>query len=230
MLLYLFKEVHVLPVQAKDQLLEEVEKCIVLLKGGELEVLIKECLKNGLPALEILNAMARGMEEVGKKYEAQEYFLSELIFSGEIFKKGMMLLEPYLKRESEGEAKSVVVVGTVMNDLHDIGKNIFVTLLTAAGFKVVDLGVDVPPEKFVEAVKENNAKIVGVSALLTSTAPGIRDIVKLLEKAGLRRKVKVIVGGAALTQEMARELGADAYAETAVKGVDICKKWVAESI
>jgi len=217
-----------LSIPAKDQLLKEVERCIVLLKGGELEELIGACLKNGLPALEILSAMAKGMEEVGKKYEAQEYFLSELIFSGEIFKKGMKLLEPYLKCESKEETSCVVVVGTVMNDLHDIGKNIFITLLMAAGFKVVDLGVDVPPEKFVEAVKENNAKIVGISALLTSTAPGIRDIIKMLEKEDLRGKVKVIVGGAALTHEMAKELGADAYAETAVRGVDICKKWMME--
>ncbi|MEM1658853.1 MAG: cobalamin-dependent protein [Candidatus Jordarchaeales archaeon] len=214
----------------REHLLREVERCIVMLNGGELETLINKCLERGLSALEILDAMARGMEEVGRKYEAQEYFLSELIFSGEIFKKGMKLLEPYLKGESVGETRGVVVVGTVMNDLHDIGKNIFITLLLAAGFKVVDLGVDVPPEKFVEAVKENDASIVGISALLTSTAPGIREVVKLLEKEGLREKVKVIVGGAALTHEMAKELGADAYAETAVKGVEICKKWAAGSV
>lgn len=214
----------------REHLLREVERCIVTLNGGELETLISKCLEHGLSALEILDAMARGMEEVGRKYESQEYFLSELIFSGEIFKRGMKLLEPYLKGGSVGGTKGVVVVGTVMNDLHDIGKNIFITLLLAAGFKVIDLGVDVPPEKFVEAVRENNASIVGISALLTSTAPGIRDVVKLLEKEGLREKVKVIVGGAALTHEMAKELGADAYAETAVKGVEICKKWVAGSV
>lgn len=214
-----------MPAPSKGQLLKEVERCIVLLNGGELEELINKCLECGLSALEILNSMAKGMEEVGRKYEAQEYFLSELIFSGEIFKRGMKILEPYLKSGSARETGSVVVLGTVMNDLHDIGKNIFATLLMAAGFRVVDLGVDVPPEKFVEAVRENNAEIVGISALLTSTAPGIRDVIKMLEKADLRRRVKVIVGGAALSHEMAKELGADAYAETAVKGVEICKRW-----
>ncbi len=216
-------------LKEKERFLKEIERCIVLLKGGELEELVEKALEVGIPAIEILNSMARGMEEVGKKYESQEYFLSELIFSGEVFKRGMRIIEPHLKSYFEGKSKGVVVVGTVVNDLHDIGKNIFATLLTAAGFKVIDLGVDVPPEKFVIAVRENNASIIGVSALLTSTVLGIRDIVKMLEKEGLREKVKIIVGGAALTHEMAKELGADAYAETAVEGVEICKKWVLKS-
>ncbi|MHA1712272.1 MAG: cobalamin B12-binding domain-containing protein [Candidatus Freyarchaeota archaeon] len=209
----------------KGKLLEKIRDCIVLLNGGELEELIREALTEGIPPLEVLNAMSAGMDEVGKKYESQEYFLSELIFSGEIFKKGMALLEPHLKG-GNSPPRGVVVVGTIANDLHDIGKNIFLTLLMAAGFKVVDLGVDVPPEKFVEAIKENHAEILGISALLTATAPGIREVIRLLEENNLRGRVKVIVGGAALTREMAEEFGADAYAKTAVEGVEICKRWV----
>jgi 5-methyltetrahydrofolate--homocysteine methyltransferase len=167
------------------------------------------------------------MEVVGEKYERNEYFLAELIMAGETMKEGMKTLEPHLKA---GELKRVgkVVIGTVRGDLHDIGKNIVATLLSAAGFDVIDLGVDVPPEKFVEAVKENSPDIVGMSALLTTTMVEMEDIIKELKKAGLRDKVKVIIGGAPITREYAEKIGADAAARDAVEGVNICKSWMAK--
>jgi methylmalonyl-CoA mutase cobalamin-binding domain/chain len=117
-------------------------------------------------------------------------------------------------------------VGTVRGDLHDIGKNIVATLLGAAGFDVIDLGVDVTPEQFVEAVRTQKPKIIGMSALLTVTMPEMENVVKELKKAGLKNQVKIIVGGAPLTEDYAKKIGADAYAPNAVAGVNICKKWV----
>ncbi|RLI45893.1 cobalamin-binding protein [Candidatus Bathyarchaeota archaeon] len=186
----------------------------------------REAVDASIPVYKaITDGMAKGMEIVGKKYEDGEYFLAELIMAGETMKEGMKVLEPYLKgREVKKIGK--VVIGTVRGDLHDIGKNIVVTLLSAAGFEVIDLGVDVPPEKFVDAVKKNNPDIVGMSALLTTTMTEMENVIKALKEAGLRDKVKIIIGGAPITQEYAEKIGADAAASDAVEGVNICKEWV----
>ena len=205
-----------------------IRDAIVNLDIDNIGRLCEEAVRAGVPAYEVvMEGMARGMEVVGEKYERNEYFLAELIMAGETMKEGMKVLEPYLKA---GELKKIgkVVIGTVRGDLHDIGKNIVATLLSAAGFDVIDLGVDVPPEKFVEAVKENSPDIVGMSALLTTTMVEMEDIIKELKKAGLRDKVKVIIGGAPITREYAEKIGADAAARDAVEGVNICKSWMAK--
>lgn len=211
----------------KEEVLSKIRDAIINLDIDNIGRLCEEAVKAGVPAYEIvMNAMAKGMEVVGEKYERNEYFLAELIMAGETMKEGMKVLEPYLKT---GELKKIgkVVIGTVRGDLHDIGKNIVVTLLNAAGFEVIDLGVDVPPEKFVEAVKENSPDIVGMSALLTTTMIEMEEVIKALKEAGLRNKVKIIIGGAPITEEFARKIGADAAARDAVEGVNICKSWVA---
>jgi len=211
----------------KEETLSRIRDAIVNLDIDNIGRLCEEAVKAGVPAYEVvMDGMAKGMEIVGEKYERNEYFLAELIMAGETMKEGMKVLEPYLKA---GELKKIgkVVIGTVRGDLHDIGKNIVATLLSAAGFEVVDLGVDVPPEKFVEAVKENNPDIVGMSALLTTTMVEMEEIIKALKEAGLRDKVKVIIGGAPITEEFAKKIGADAAAKDAVEGVNICKSWVA---
>jgi len=208
--------------------LGRIRDAIVNLDIDNIGRLCEEAVRAGVPAYEVvMEGMARGMEVVGEKYERNEYFLAELIMAGETMKEGMKVLEPYLKA---GELKKIgkVVIGTVRGDLHDIGKNIVATLLSAAGFDVIDLGVDVPPEKFVEAVKENSPDIVGMSALLTTTMVEMEDIIKELKKAGLRDKVKVIIGGAPITREYAEKIGADAAARDAVEGVNICKSWMAK--
>ncbi|MCD6529004.1 corrinoid protein [Candidatus Bathyarchaeota archaeon] len=185
----------------------------------------KDAVESGIPPYRaVIDGMAKGMEIVGQKYEANEYFLAELIMAGETMKEGMKILEPHLKA-GDVKATGRVVVGTVKGDLHDIGKNIVVTLLKAAGFDVIDLGIDVPAEKFVEAVKNNSPDIVAMSALLTTTMTEMENIIKELEKAGLRDKVKVIIGGAPITPDYARKIGADAAAKDAVEGVKICKEW-----
>ena len=185
----------------------------------------KDAVESGIPPYRaVIDGMAKGMEIVGQKYEANEYFLAELIMAGETMKEGMKILEPHLKA-GDVKATGRVVIGTVKGDLHDIGKNIVVTLLKAAGFDVIDLGIDVPAEKFVEAVKNNSPDIVAMSALLTTTMTEMENIIKELEKAGLRDKVKVIIGGAPITPDYARKIGADAAAKDAVEGVKICKEW-----
>lgn len=169
------------------------------------------------------------MEGVGEKYERKEYFLAELIMAGEVAEKGMKVLEPHLKG---GGAKMVgkVIIGTVKGDLHDIGKNIVAMLLSAAGFEIIDLGVDVPPGKFVEAVREYNPDIVGMSALLTTTVAEMENAIKALKEAGLRDRVRVIIGGAPVTREFAEKIGADAAARNAIEGVEICKLWISRRL
>lgn len=186
----------------------------------------EDALVAGIPAYRaVIEGMAKGMEIVGQKYEDGEYFLAELIMAGETMKEGMIVLEPHLKT---GDIKSPgkVVIGTVRGDLHDIGKNVVVTLLKAANFDIVDLGVDITAEQFVEAVKENNPDIVAMSALLTTTMIEMESVVKSLEKAGLRKKVRIIIGGAPITAEYAKRIGADAAARDAVEGVRTCNQWM----
>jgi len=210
----------------KREILEKIKDAIVNLDIEGMQKACKEAIHVGMPAYKaIIDAMAKGMETVGQKYENSEYFLAELIMAGETMKEGMRLLEPYLdccKVETIGK----VVIGTVRGDLHDIGKNVVVMLLSAAGFDVTDLGVDVQPEKFVEAVKKSNPDIVGMSALLTVTMTEMENVIKALKEAKLRDKLKIIIGGAPITQEYAEKIGADAAARHAVEGVAICKLWI----
>jgi len=186
----------------------------------------QDALAAGVPAYKaVIEGMAKGMEVVGQKYEDGEYFLAELIMAGETAKEGMTVLEPHLKA---GDIKSVgkIIIGTVRGDLHDIGKNVVVTLLKAANFDIIDLGVDVAAEQFVEAVKQNNPDIVAMSALLTTTMIEMENVVKNLKKAGLRKNLKIIIGGAPITPEYAKKIGADAAARDAVEGVRTCTDWM----
>ncbi|MCD6445105.1 corrinoid protein [Candidatus Bathyarchaeota archaeon] len=209
-------------------MLARLRDAIVNLDYEGIRDVAKEAIEAGLSPYEaIMEGMAKGMDIVGQKYEQGEYFLAELIMAGETMKEGLSVLEPYMKK---GEMRHIgkVVIGTVEGDLHDIGKNIVITLLTASGFEVVDLGVDVSAEKFVEAVRKHKPDIVAMSALLTTTMVNMEKVVKALEEAGLRDKVKIIVGGAPLTEEFAKQIGADAYGRDAVVGVEICRRWVLE--
>lgn len=213
---------------SSQNILERIKKCIINLdETGAIEN-VKKALKKGISPEEIISkSIAEAMEIVGEKFEKGEYFLFELVVAGEIGKEIVKLLNPYLKAKKVKLKKlGKVVIGTVRGDLHDLGRKIVVMMLEAAGFEVIDLGVDVPPEKFVEAVKQHNANIVAMSALLTVTMPEMKNVIEQLKKAGLRDKVKVIVGGASVTEAYAKSIGADGYGETAVEGVRICKQWV----
>jgi len=211
---------------SKEDLLIKLKDAIVNLDFDGSKRLAQEAVSKGIPPNEIVTkAISSAMEEVGRKFEASEYFLSELIVAGEIGKEISQMLQPYMK-STEVKKIGKAVIGTVKGDLHDIGKNIFGMMLEAAGFEVIDLGADVPPEAFVDAVKNHKPDIVGMSALLTVTMVEMENVIKELEKAGLRDKVKVIIGGAPITEEYAKRIGADGYGKDAVVGVDICKAWV----
>ena len=213
---------------SKENFLEMIRDSIVNLDfDGAREYTLK-ALDNKISPQEIISrSIAEGMDIVGKKFEASEYFLSELIVAGEIGKEITKMLEPYLKG-TEVKKLGKVVIGTVRGDLHDIGKNIVAIMLESAGFEVIDLGADVPPEKFVEAVKKEKPEIVAMSALLTVTMVEMKSVVDALKEAGIRDRVKIIVGGAPVTEEFAKSIGADGYGADAVQGVRICKAWMEE--
>lgn len=188
--------------------------------------LVNDALFQGLPAMKIIEeGIRRGLDCVGKRYENNEYFLSELLYAASVVNDAFELLKPRLKSE-DVKMKGSIVLGTVRGDLHDIGKNIFKMLAEASGFEVYDLGVDVEPEAFVRKLKETGARILGLSALLTTTASEMKNTVDLLIQGGVKSKVKVILGGNAVTKEFAREIGADAAALDAVEGLNICEEWV----
>lgn len=208
--------------------MNELKECVVNFDVDGIRRVCEDALAAGVPPYKLItDGMAKGMDIVGQKYEAGEYFLPELIMAGETMKNGMEVLKPYLK---EGEVKKVgkVVIGTVKGDLHDIGKNIVSTLLSAAGFDVIDLGVDVSADQFIDAVRVHRPHILAMSALLTVTAPNMQDVIRKLKEKGLRGDIKVIVGGAPLTEDYAKKVGADAYAPDAMVGVNICKEWMSK--
>jgi len=186
----------------------------------------REAIKAGVSALKLVNAMSSGMVEVGKLLESRVYFVAEVLVSAEAMSQALEVLKPYLSVEESKKYRGRVILGTVEGDIHDIGKGIVSTLLQTAGFEVYDLGVDVPAEKFIEKIREINPDILGLSSLLTTSLPEIKKIVEKLKAEGLRDKVKVIVGGAAVTKEFAEEAGVDVYCLDAVEGVEICKKYV----
>jgi len=209
--------------------LDDIRESLVGLDMDRVLDLVKKAVEEGYRPIDIVNSLADGMRIIGEGYERGELFLSEIIMASEIFKEAMNILEPLVLKE-EGFLKPIgrVVVGTVEGDLHDIGKNLFIMFLKSMGFDVVDLGVDVSIEKFVDAVKQYKPDIVGMSALLTTTVVNMEKVIKALEEAGLRSYVKVIVGGAAVSREYAIEIGADAGGVDAYEGALICRKWIEE--
>jgi 5-methyltetrahydrofolate--homocysteine methyltransferase len=210
----------------KEKILASLRDAIVNLDIDGAKKSAKDAIAAGMPAyVAVVDGMAKGMEVVGQKYEDGEYFLAELIMAGEVMKEGMSVLDPYLKA---GDIKSAgkVIIGTVRGDLHDIGKNVVITLLKAANYDIVDLGVDISAQAWVDAVKEHKPDIIAMSALLTTTMIEMESVVKKLKKSGLRDSVKIIIGGAPITPEYAKKIGADAAAKDAVEGVRRCNTWV----
>lgn len=190
--------------------------------------LAKKALKMGIdPIKAIEKGLVEGIREVGIKFENKEIFLSELIMAAEAMNRGLRVLEVELKkRKKQRKALGRVMIGTVAGDIHDLGKTIVAAMLTANGFEVIDLGVNVPTQTFVDKVREFQPQILALSALLTATLPAQKEVIKALKKAGLREKIKVIVGGAPVTPEWAKEIGADGYAADAKEAVEIAKKLI----
>jgi trimethylamine corrinoid protein len=213
--------------QMTNSTLEEISKSISDLEGiNEIRKLVEKALKHGCPVSEIIEkGLKKGLDEVGARYERGEYFLSELLYAGEIMTNLFGVLAPHMK-SNELVQKGTILLGTVRGDMHDIGKNIFGMMAQFSGFKVHDLGVDVDPKIFVEETKKISADIVGMSTLLTSTLPEVQIVLDGLKETGIRDKVKVIIGGNAVTKAFAQEVGVDAAALDAIEGLEICKKWV----
>ncbi|MFW9990230.1 MAG: B12-binding domain-containing protein [Candidatus Odinarchaeota archaeon] len=206
---------------------EELMESIVELEEEKVYELVKQLLEEKNDAQEIIDILRKAVEIIGEKFNKKEYFLSELVMAGEIFQQSAKIIEPALKADIVKEkTKGIIVVGTVKGDVHDIGKNIFVTLLKSAGFEVYDLGVDISPEEFVSKVKETNANVVGYSGLLTIALEAMKQTTEALNAAGLRDTLKIIIGGLPADEMWMKEAGADAFTDNAFEGVKIVKSWL----
>jgi 5-methyltetrahydrofolate--homocysteine methyltransferase len=188
--------------------------------------LTQKLLDEGKAAKEILdNGLLPAMAVVGDKFEKGEFFIPEMLMAARAMNAGLDLLKPLLET-SDVEPVARVVMGTVKGDIHDIGKNLVGMMLRGAGFEVIDAGVDVPPEKFIEMAKANNADIVGLSALLTTTMPSMKDIIEAFKESGIRDQVKIMIGGAPVTEDYAESIGADGYSANAASAVHLAKKLI----
>ena len=195
--------------------------------GSALQEHVKAALEAGLSADDILQkGLICGMDIIGEKMESGEMFIPEVLMAGQAMSQSVEILKPLLADEA-GASAGRIVIGTVKGDLHDIGKNLVVMMLESAGFEVIDLGVDVEPEIFIDAVREKKPDILGLSALLTTTMPWMRKSVESIVEAGLREGLKIIVGGAPVNQEFADEIGADAYAADAGSASKVAKRLLA---
>jgi corrinoid protein of di/trimethylamine methyltransferase len=216
-------------MSSKSEVIENLRKAVLDLDVDRVRAVAQDAVRLGIDPIEAIDeGLAKGVRTIGDKFAAGEAFLTELVMAGEAMKTGVEVLRPViLQRKLQRKSTGIVVIGTVRGDIHDIGKNIVAVMLEAAGFEVNDLGVDVSPEGFLKKTKESGGQIVAMSALLTVTTPEQKNTVQAIEKAGIRKNVKIAVGGAAVTPEWAREIGAEGYSDNAVDAVELFKKLVA---
>ena len=206
--------------------MSDLANAIADLKEDEVKKIVQDRIAAGTDPLSIVDECRKGMEIVGDRYKNKEYFLGELIMSGEIFKDAMSVIEPRLKVGQAGKPLAKMVLGTAKGDIHNIGKDIAATLLKVAGFEIYDVGIDVPPDVFVQKIKETGAPILGISGLLTPSFESMKQTIQALEAAGLRDRVKGIIGGGIVTEVVRKYVGADAFTDDAPEGVEICRKFV----
>lgn len=211
-----------------SELLAELTEALVSCNPDLTVDLTRRALEEEMEPLAIINeGLVTGMDIVGQKFQDGEYFLPQMVIAANAMQQAMVLLEPELvARQQAVEVPGTLVIGTVEGDIHEIGKSLVATMMSAKGFRVHDLGVDVPAEVFVEEVKETDADLLGLSALLTTTMTAQRDVIEALEEAGIRDRVKVILGGAPISQEWADTIGADGYAEDVIGAVELSKRLV----
>jgi len=204
-----------------------LEQIAVALQGGDSDgigELLQQALDNKLAPNEILDkGLIAGMNVIGEKYKNHEIFLPEVLLAAKAMHMGMEKLKPLFLKD-EVPARGRIVIGTVQGDIHDIGKNLVAIMLSGAGFEVIDLGKDVPPKKFIETAVTQNAKVIGMSALLTTTMPVMKKVVDGLKEKGLDGKIKTVIGGAPVSNEFATQIGADGYGYDSVQAVDCVKK------
>jgi corrinoid protein of di/trimethylamine methyltransferase len=205
-----------------EELYSKLTQAVIDGEPEEAEKLAKQALELGLDPLACINqGLTVGIQRVGELFSSGEYYLPELIIGAEAMKKALHILEPAMLGNQKREVVAKVVLGTVKGDLHEIGKTLVGTMLTANGFEVIDIGVDKSSEEFIKAIKESGATIVGASALLTTTMLQQRKLIEALIESGIRDQVKVMVGGAPVTESYAQEIGADGYAEDAISSVNM---------
>lgn len=204
--------------------LKQIAEDLIQGKAPQVKELVQKAVDEGEDVQKILNeGLLAGMSVVGDKFKKNEFYVPEVLIAARAMKEGMQILRPLLTEE-DIKGTGTVVLGTVRGDLHDIGKNLVGMMLEGAGFEVVDLGVDVAPEKFVQVAEEKNADIIGLSALLTTTMPAMKDVISSLNKPDLKGKIKIMIGGAPVTQDYADEIEADGYAPDAASAVDKAKE------
>ncbi len=210
-----------------DEMYRKLAQTVIEGEPDDAETLAKQALADGLDPLTCINeGLTKGIQKVGELFASGEYYLPELIIGAEAMKRALAVLEPAMVGDQSREVVGRVVLGTVEGDMHEIGKTLVGTMLIANGFQVFDIGVDKNAGEFVAAVQENNADIVGASALLTTTMLQQKKLIEALEEANLKDKVKVMVGGAPVTESFASEIGADGYAEDAISAVDLAYRLV----
>jgi methanogenic corrinoid protein MtbC1 len=208
---------------------KDLRNTLADLKEEEALAIVKGRLNAGDDPMGILDDARRAMEIVGSRFAESKYFIPDLVYSGEILKSINELVKPKLTKEGETKRGGKVIIGTVAGDIHDIGKDIVVFMLDVNGFEVLDLGVDVPSKKFVDTIKESGAPIVGLSGFLTLAYDAMKQTIEAMKDAGLRDKVKVMIGGGQITEEIMKYTGADAFGKDAVAGVTLAKKWTGTS-
>ena len=208
---------------------QDLASILADLKEKEALRIVEDRLKAGEEPLKILDDARKGMEIVGKRFADSQYFIPDLVYSGEILKAVTELVKPKLSKATETKRLGKVVFGTVAGDIHDIGKDIVVFMLDVNGFEVHDLGIDVPVQKFVDKIKETGAPIVGLSGFLALAFDSMKETVEAIKAAGLRDKIKIMIGGGQMSDEIKNYTGADAYGKYAMAGVTLAKKWIGAS-
>jgi len=213
------------------ELVERIREAVIDCQSDEVIRLVREAIEKGVEASVVVKeGLTAGIRVLGDRFERGEAFLPELAVAAETMKEALQILEPHLTRGvASGGGAGTVVIGTVQGDIHDIGKSIVATMLTVAGFTVHDLGVDVAPERFVEKARQVDADIVAMSALLTTTMDRMKETIRLLEREGLKGRVKVLVGGAPVTPSFAQSIGADGYGEDFNQAVRVAKRLLGQN-
>jgi len=205
---------------------ELLVQALVEMKEAEALQIAKELLDQGVAPLDILESCSKAMEEVGRRFEKGIYFLPHLMMAGEMLRQISDMIKPLIHEQQTINQGGKVLIGTVEGDIHDIGKNIVVFLLEANGFQVRDIGINQKPSKFVEAIREFQPKVVGMSGLLTLAFDSMKKTVEAIKEAGLRETVRIVIGGGVVTEKIKEYSGADAYAPDAMAGVRLCKQWI----
>lgn len=190
--------------------------------------LVNMLIKEGTNPMDILDDARSAMEIVGKRFETAEYFIPDLMMAGEILKGISEIVKPLLQSDSSSAKKGKVLIGTVAGDIHDIGKNIVTFMLDVSGFDVLDIGIDVPVQTFIEKIKEFQPQVVGLSGFLTLAFDSMRKTIEAIEKEGLRDKIKIMIGGGQMDDEVRKYVRADAYGKDAVAAVNLCKQWIGQ--